>query len=624
MRAAFFSWARRLLGAGLLGAGLLCLGTGARAQPLDVLAWSAQADSHGLDAEPGWQALLHLRHGAPQIPDPAFLLSHAAFSPRAELHATLAALYGPDSAQMVCRFPARYLWLRQALSLTDLPLEACPEWAELQRQAPAERISLVFASENLAQPSSMMGHLFLKVEGRRQNGAEVSHAIAFFTDTATLNLPKLLFDSIVVGKPGYFVLKPYQEEAQQYALIEQRSLWEYALQLDADQRRLLQAHLLELRQAHITYFFHRYNCATLVRHILGVASPAILQDDATPLSTPRSVVRQAHEAGMVAGSTVITPARWQVRALGENLPPDVVERVRQAVEARNPDLGLAPQGMAQGADTPGFLALSVARAYNTYLIGTHQVATGPAQAYGQVLARQQAERHPGMALELGEDKNPALAPREGQLSLGWRAQGATHQWRLGLMPVSHTLVDDNRRLMSESALRLFDSAWLVDAGSGRVRLDHFTLYAVESYLPHDPLTGGWSGRFRLAVAAQDQLRHPDARIPLIEGGAGKTVRLTPDVDAHALLGAGWGWRHGGYAYLQPQVGLIVREVWDMKTVLTWRRTTRPLGESLPGSTWQLSQAKLLGPRQSLVLDWQRTWQQGRSAAQGQLVFKQLF
>ncbi|WP_290871554.1 DUF4105 domain-containing protein [Aquabacterium sp.] len=619
MRAAFFSLARRLLGAGLLG-----LGMGAMAQTPAVVTWTAEADARNLDAEPGWQALLHLKHGTPQIPDPAFLLSHTAFSPRAELHATLAALDGPDGAQMVCRFPARYLWLRQALALPALPLDACPQWAELQRQAPAERISLVFASENLAQPSSMMGHLFLKVDGRRENGAEVSHAIAFFTDTATLNLPKLLFDSIVVGKPGYFVLKPYQEEAQQYALTEQRSLWEYSLQLDATQRRLLQAHLLELRPAHITYFFHRYNCATLVRHILGVAHPAILQDDDAPLSTPRSVVRQAHEAGLVASSTVITPARWQVRALGDSLPPEVTERVRQAVEARDTDLGLAPVGTGQDADTPAFLALSLARAYNTYLIGTQRVAAGPAQAYGQALARQQAERHPGMALELGEDKNPAQAPREGQLSLGWRVQGRTHQWRLGLMPVSHTLVDDNRRLMSESALRLFDSAWLVDADSGRVRLDHFTLYAVESYLPHDPLTGGWSGRFRIAVAAQDQLRHPDARAPLIEGAAGKTLRLAPDVDAHALLGAGWGWRHGGYAYLQPQVGLIVREVWDMKTVLTWRRTTRPLGEALPGRALELSQAKVLGPRQSLVLGWQRTWQQGRSADQGQLVFKQLF
>ncbi|MBT9609646.1 MAG: DUF4105 domain-containing protein [Aquabacterium sp.] len=587
--------------------------------PADVSAWQAQAERQGLHRSGIWQALLHLRDGQPQILDDSFLLSLPQFSPQRELDATLAQLYGPPSAQAVCRFPARYLWLQRSLNLPPLSLAHCQTLQEFIARAPVERISLVFASENLSQPSSMMGHLFLKVAGQRRDGSEAAHAIAFFTDAATLNLPKLFYDSMVVGKQGYFVLTPFQDEVQLYAVDEQRSLWEYELQLDAFSRQLMQAHMHELRQTRITYFFQDYNCATLVKHIVALAAPQML-DGREWWTTPKGVVQRAQEAGLVAGSTVTTPSRWHVRALREGLLASQVNAAREQVEQRT-----VPEAATTATDVQqGFLTLELARAYNSHLLEQKRIARSDWQAYATQLDEVRQRRYAGLGLQTDARKNPVNAPPERQISLGWQRSGGAQHLRLGLQPVSHALVDDNRQLFSESELRLFDSALLVEAQSGRVRLDHFTLYAVESLLPRESMTGGLSGRFKIGVERQPQLLSPDKKALLIEGAGGYTWRLSDDLDAFALLGGGWGYRQQGYLYAMPSIGMVVREVFDMKTVLRLSQISKPLGQQHSSRELRLSQVKYLDAQHSLLLEWRRTWQQGRSANEGMVVLKRLF
>jgi hypothetical protein len=68
--------------------------------------------------------------------------------------------------------------------------------AEFKARAPADTIALVFASENLAKPASMMRHILLKLQGRDPQ-----------------------------GRSG-----------------EQRSIWEYELQLDPVRKQWVIAH----------------------------------------------------------------------------------------------------------------------------------------------------------------------------------------------------------------------------------------------------------------------------------------------------------------------------------------------------------------------------------------------
>lgn len=591
-----------------------------------ALLWSgsATAEQEGtpLHANPVWHALLHLEAGRPQVQDPGFILSLNDFSPERELQATLDALQGPDARDAQCRFPARALWLHEQGVLPPPDTRHCTEWQEFLERAPAERFALAFASEILSQPSSMMGHLFLKVEGASPQGQRLEHAISFYTDATTWNLPLLFYESMVQGKTGYFALSPFQDEVQKYALTEQRSLWTHRLALNENERQRLQAHIHELRQTHITYFFQAYNCATLVRHMLAVTRPAML-DGPGWWTTPKDVLRQAHRIGLIDEASVQTPARAQVRTLAASLPAQRVQAVAQAVAERSVPEALPPPAID---DQTGFLSLALAQAL------LRQEGAAPGRPSGDderramlhELNAAQQQRYPDLQLHADTRRDPVLSPPERQMSLGWlRRGGRDHlQWRF--LPVSHTLSDDNRQHLSESELRLFDSSWLVDAQTGRLSLDRLTIYSVQSLLPWDSLTGGLSGRFKLGIESQPNLQRPDKKALLLEGAVGRTWRLADDLDAYVMLGGGWGWRQRGHLYGQPEAGVVIREIWNMKTQLSWQVLTHPLGEHRPAHVWTWTQSMYLPGGHTWEWRWQRIRQKDLQRHELGFTYKHLF
>jgi hypothetical protein len=585
-----------------------------------VPAWLARASTLHLHESDTWWALLHIQDGEPQIRSTSFLLSLDDFSPQHELEATLAYLFGSASQEAVCRYPARYAWLQHELNLPPLSLQHCAEFQEFLQRAPADNMSLVFASENLSQPSSMMGHLFLKVSGVQSDGRTVEHAISFYTDTATLNLPKMLYDSIVVGMPGYFTLTPYQSEVNKYVGDEQRTLWEYGLRLSDERRRLIQYHMQELRHVDITYYFQRYNCATLVKHLLAVGEPELLRQGAWWV-TPKSVLSMANDSHMLSSTSVKTPARWMIRNLRPLMPADQSREVGHAVESGN----LRALDALSQADAPhAFEAIELARNYNDYLFSTERQTRQTWQQLARHAQTIEQTRFTELSLQADQSKNPVNAPRDKQWSIGWQQQDGRDQLKLGLLPISHTLTDDNSPYFSENELRLFDSAVLIDRQSGKVALDHFTVYGVTSLLPWDEWTGGVSGQFKLGFESQPYTATQDKTALLIEGAFGGTLRLGNDVDAFALLGGGWGYRHDGYLYAKPTVGLLVREVFNMKSIVTLSRTSHPLGEAGNATALGLTQSKLIDARNTIILEAQRTWRSGQAANKATLTYKHLF
>ena len=212
--------------------------------------------------------LLHTQNQQRFIQDSQFYFSYHNFSLFNELTATLQAFAQPtplNNQHPICRFPARFLWLQQQLSFqaADFPAPSCKAYQTFQKKAPAQAVQLVFASENIVSPSSMMGHVFLKISGKNAAHRQVSYAITYFTPLDTLNIPKMMYQSFAGGLQGVFALQPYQLLKENYLNKEERNLWEYTLNLDTFQKQFLQAHIWELKAMKSDYFFVDYNCATV-------------------------------------------------------------------------------------------------------------------------------------------------------------------------------------------------------------------------------------------------------------------------------------------------------------------------------------------------------------------------
>lgn len=459
-----------------------------------------EVDALGLPHHAVWEALLHLDRQQPQIKDRSFLLSGSAFSPRSEMLATLEHLWGLQ-AGAVCRFPARYLWLQKQLKLPELPLDQCPDWVELSTRAPLETLSLVFVSESVSLPASMMGHSFLKLAGRNPAGEAVEHVISFYTPAESYNLPKLYWEAMVSGKDGVFALAPFDEVARKYLELEKRNLWVFELQTRPEDRQLIQAHLLELKQTKLLYWFHSYNCATLLRNLIALTGrlPASTQW----WETPKDLGKAVQEAGLVSRTEVQLTSEW------------LVDHMHGEAALDQPWL----QGIVAKARLDTLLA---------------QKKLSPEQWASSVSALAATDG----AVPLEPALNPSASPPDSQVQWGFYRLHGEDRVRLVLLPLSHQFLDIQAHTQAETQLEFMSAALSWGPSSG-LRVDHLNVYAMRSLNPWNPTTRRFSNEFKLGY---DQLApHSSLRRGLqVHTGWGGTYRVHRSADVYALGGLGWG------------------------------------------------------------------------------------
>jgi hypothetical protein len=578
----------------------------------------ANATAARLADKPTWASLLHVADGKANIQSNDFLLSRASFSLRQELIATIRFLYGENPAN-VCRFPARYLWLRSEIRAPALPIESCTELTEFKQRAPADEITVVFASENLAQPSSMMGHILLKLSGKNDKNNQVNHAVSFITDAGGINLPKLFFDSMVIGKAGFFTLAPYEEKLGLYLRDEQRSIWEVELKLSAAQRELIQAHLIELKQTKLTYFFQKYNCATVVDFILSVGADKQLPTTGFWL-TPKDVVKRTQDLGLIKESRIIPPNRWLIRAISEQLSATEREAIKQRVD----QFEALPSSTQN--ESEDFIRLQLAKSYHAYRLETKQIAGARAQTYAAELSRLSEEKFGDKRLEATSFKNPIDTPQDSQAEFGVMHRDNSSYIRIGLTPASHRLEDDNRQYFGETELMLFDISILKNIATQHAKLDRFSIYGAKSLIPRDDMSGGISGAIRIGLEQQRDANFHMSRTIYLGGSIGITKRVGSDVDLFALAGLGVSQRSGQLNfYAQPELGMIVREVFDMKSIFSIVMTANAFGDQSKYTKYRFVQSKFFAKRNvSLHLTAETEQQKRKRESAFELSIKYLF
>ncbi|WP_431687539.1 DUF4105 domain-containing protein [Hahella sp. NBU794] len=570
--------------------------------------------------DPAWKSLIHFQDGNTKVNDNSFILSGSDFNPKNELVLTINYLLNSSGdSQAICRFPARYYWLGEKLSIDTANLENCSGLKEYISRAPIDDIDLVYSSENLSQPSSMMGHILLKISGKNDEGRIVEHGVSFFTEVKGVNVPKIMFDSLVVGKPGYFALTPYSDKLDQYLRREQRNVWEYRLDSTEFQRKLIQYHIWELKQTKLDYFFHDYNCATLTSFMVSFIDPSVLNMDGLWM-TPLDVVKQAHQAGIIDHVSVLPSNRWKIRMLEESLPRSVADSVKKSVEHN--EINDLPD-----SDNPeqDFLMLQLAGYYTDYLHETDLIDARSWRNLTDKVEQRKARQEEVYEIDISEYKNPVKTPKDSQLYSGLALIGDEAFIRVGFLPASHGIEDDNRQFFSENELKLGDLSFLVSPEDGKVKLDRFQLYSVSSLIPWDSFTGGLSGRLEVGLEQhydEHIRRHSAANI---SGGLGMTFALDRDMSVYFLAMGGYGFGDGtSYLYLNPEAGMIINEVYDMKSIISYQTVWNQLDSGEAYHSFNLKQSKFIGDDYAIFLDYERRWSSSYSSDGVEAVFKYYF
>tara|TARA_R100001244_G_scaffold262_3_gene680 strand:+ start:1496 stop:3349 length:1854 start_codon:yes stop_codon:yes gene_type:complete len=503
---------------------------------------SPNARLDALAAQPYWIALGHYETGKlggwrSYVDDDAFFLAAQGDSdPTAELRATVAALYQPaelGDKHPQCVYPARTRWLREQLGLTDLPQPSCSEFSAWYQDVSPHSSVLVFPAAYLNSPSSMFGHTLLRIDQAdvdSHNTALLSYALNFgaFIEGAD-NSILYAWKGLMGGYPGLFALVPYREKLAEYRSLENRDLWEYRLNLSAEETGRMVEHVWELKQIQFDYFFFDENCSYRLLELLEIARPGIELTDGFPITAiPTDTVRAIKDAGLVERIDY-RPSRER-ELLARTEPLSRAEQDWLLRLSADP----AQQHTAEfQALPPERRALIQDAAFRLLRYRATGEARDPATAQRSFALLQAINQNPPPLLDIERPGLPEIGheSRTWQLGAGSRDDRAFAEY--GLRMAYHDLSDNAYGFPLGAQIEILQLK-LRQYENNHWQLQRLDLASIRSFTPRNHVLKPWS--WQVAGGLERVLgEHGDeVLVGHINGGAGATWQLADEVLGFAL------------------------------------------------------------------------------------------
>ncbi len=542
--------------------------------PVCGMAWAQEGAVavEVLAQDPQWLRLLHAREGRGEILDAEFYLSpQGRDDPQAELRATLQALSAPwvegrADQHPRCRFPARYHWLASRLDLPDYQSRdvRCARfeaWAQLDH---LRSISLLEVSGYFGNPASSFGHALLRLD------SDAPDSVAGLLDTSVnfgAMVPPNEWALVYVWKGltgGYrsgFSDRLFHSHDQTYARNEFRDLWQFELDLNEDQRRLVVQHLWEVIGRKFTYYFLTENCAWRIGELVELAlGRPVLPASSSPWFPPIELFfALQRQPGLVRVVRAMPSAERTLHHQLDQVRAEQRPALRQAMQDPGSSTAL------QGLDSASLEALLAYWDYRLTAVWP-DVPTDLRQARDRVLRRRMVLPAGGAALApLAAPMSPAAGNPPALLGVSG-AQGpdpASGRVQLRLSPYFQDFLGFHG--LDNSELVLLDTRIEADS-QGHVGLGGLDLVRVRKlnstsqdwpglWHPTWHLRLGSAERESGATSWNEGLRGEAA------GGAGAAWSWTPGVTAWAMVGLR-AWQHPGAVRVEPELGVLVaRSTW---------------------------------------------------------------
>lgn len=570
-----------------LASATLCLAGLAFEAPAAALDVPALADHKT------WRRLLLVPPGAvrSEVRSPEFFLApQAAGEPRAELEATLLAWSQawPEDAQQHprCRFPARYYWLAQHVSLPGYT-EREPRCSGLERWARFDQLrsaSVLLVSGYFGNPASTFGHALLRLNTGEPTRDTTLLDLAFnFGALVPPNesMPRYVLQGLTGGYAAAFSDKFFYTQDLVYSRTEFRDVWDYELELSRDQLMLLTLHLYELVGRKFDYYFLTDNCAFRLAQVIELASGHELSSRARLWYAPVELFHRLHEADAARPGKAIRAIRFvpsSERGLHSAfgaLSPDERRAANAALDAAPREverlLGAWPVDRRVAV-----LDSLISHAQFRHVAEQPSVTLATRERMASLL-RQRLSLPPSDVLPdaSGSLPSPATASPPMSLSLGLGADRARPGSRLMLRGAvfDYNPLDDHGLLGGE--LVVLDTQVALGR-AGRISLERLDLIRARkldvSGVDIDGMDRlSWHtvvGLRRFGHLGGDRLRAQ------VSFGAGAAQRLAPQAVVFALLDAGL-LSDPGAAALQPRIGIVgTGQRWRGSLELAWRRESR--------------------------------------------------
>ena len=450
------------------------------------------------------------------------------------MEATLAKFFsdepvGRSRQPAQCAFVARYHWLKSELAIDNRRLQpqTCERFQSWFAEMNPQSITLIFASAFMNNPSSMFGHTFLRIDqkGQTEQTRLLAYTIHYAAEVTTENEFAFAILGVFGGFKGYFSTIPYYIKVLEYRDFENRDIWEYRLNLSAEQITRMLMHAWELGNAYFDYFFFKENCSYHILSLLEVADPRLhLTDQFVAWTVPADTVRVVTQYPDLVTAIAYRPSRsTQIRRKRAMLSEAEDQRVRRLLE--DPAAADSAEFTRLPLDRQTFL-LDLATDYLRY-----RSATAPEADAALYRDRQRTLLVTRSRLKIPSEDTPIMPftdrPERGHstsragLGAGWRQDEFFEE--LSVRAGYHDLLDPDVGFTSGAQIELLSLSLRHYNRRDQSRLERFKLADIVSLTPMDALFKSPSWKIS---AGYDTVNRHDCRYcgnANLNGGIGAAV-----------------------------------------------------------------------------------------------------
>jgi len=434
-----------------------------------------------------------------EIDDPNFFFAKdGATNPSSELEATLDAFFSlekKDDNSSICKFPARYAWLKEQLHGSDFPKANCVEYKKIFKRVDPKSTTLVFPAAHINSPASMFGHTFLRINSSYHSKL-LSYAVNYAADADETKENGILFaiKGLTGGYYGMYSLLPYYDKLKEYRDSEQRDIWEYDLNLTQKETVRMFRHIWELNGTHSYYYFFTQNCSYNMLWLLESARPTLeLRSKFTYQVIPLETVHEVKDAGIVTAYNYRPSKRTKLLKYEDLIEKKYshfpIELVNGTINAKSIDANKSINR------TQKQYILEAAIEYLEYQYSRSKVKKEDYLERFHKLTTQRAKLGSSKSLQIKIPTNPVNGHRAVRVEAGVGARDSKFISFLGIRPAYHDLEDSSYGFLRGTQIEFLNL--LTSYRANEMKIEEATIISIVSLAQRSEFFKSFSWRTKI-------------------------------------------------------------------------------------------------------------------------------
>lgn len=420
-----------------------------------VLPVSAVADDGGYS--PQWLKLLHYQksgNGYVSVVEKGnfFLTNDGMKDPQAEYDEAIKVFNEKDNLKK-CVFPARFMLLLKEGKVSG-NLDDCKDYQQYLNDVQPKDVTLLFTDAYMNNPSSMFGHTLFRIDTKRKGTQLLAHGANFGADTGDEHGPLYILKGLWGGYYGHFGLHPYYDVINLYNNIENRDIWEYELNFSDEELALFVAHMWEMQDAHIRYYFASKNCSYVLLLMLEAAKPELdISSQFEYYTVPLATLKAVNAIPGFVKNVNYRPSRQsKLKYRAAQMNKNQMSVFKDIIKEDKVDLNTLDE--EERADV---LETAYQYVQYQYVEKSLELADYRKKSFRLLKERSKIANQRQYFDELKEGRNPALAHEAKQGSLLFGVRNGEAFQEMAFKPVYTSLMDDSYGLLKGAEINMVDT-----------------------------------------------------------------------------------------------------------------------------------------------------------------------